>query len=154
MGLFSWLTERGKSVYSYILRGVREKASGTSILRHLRKFGLGYRTQDFFRDWNETKYWYEKSQHIRYVPRSKVPSEDVYVPVYSHADNKYLTTMRVRGINRVTGEEEEIYFKVGHNFRISREDLENIASDKVSYKYSVTDVTPVMGELNLNYEMI
>lgn len=110
----------------FLLRGIREGLSGMEIMRALREQGLGYRLTEFYHDLRLLKGASERWDRVKYVPKDKIPSEELYVPSTLKVPSKYLTFFECEMRNRVTGEKVTKYFGVQHDVRYPVSVLEDM----------------------------
>jgi len=146
----------------FILKGLMQGLSGRQILSSLRETGLGYRIQEFYRD---LRYWrdaFEKSQRMRYTPRTARISEDRYVETWSRQRGGYQTVFRIDVFDRTMGQEKSFHITVVHEHPeagqlvpdqeqvYTRAELEQAALQQFRYRvsageYEVRNIVPVFG---------
>jgi hypothetical protein len=147
---------------SFIISGIMKGLSGNQILKALREQGLGYRTSEFYRDYQYWRQAYEKSIRMRYTRRDSVISEDRYIETYSRVRGGYQTVFRVDVFDRSTLERKSFYVTVIHEHYengvlvpdrgqiYTRAELEEKALQAFQYRvtagqYEVENIVPVMG---------
>lgn len=148
------LSEKGRQVWQYLVKGIREGKSGAEIMRELRELGLGYRLQDFYNDLRIIRGEELRWDTLKYVRRDRVISEDLYSLGNIRKDVRFLTTFEIEIEDLETRQRKTVYVTVGHDIPMRREDLEEIALSPVLENVSeyegwvnfrVTKVTPVKG---------
>lgn len=127
--------------------------SANQALRELRELGLGYRRQDFLRDFAQGKGVYDQAVKIRFVSPLNTPSDGILESYYHGVPDKYSFVFKATGIDLQTGETTEQYFFYHRNDMSSKADMENDAYDWVSsqaeqYGIETTDISLVEGYIN------
>jgi hypothetical protein len=152
--VLKFLSEKGRQLYSFILKGLQEGKSGAEILRELRELGEGYRIQDFYNDLRIIKGEMPRWDTLKYVRRDRVISEDLYSPADLKIDRRFLTRIYIEIENPLTGERKSVVVGIGHDTPMRRKDLEDLALDKViphieEYEqwsaYKVRKIYPIQG---------
>lgn len=90
----------------YTIKGIRMGLSGNAILESLRSAGLGYRTQEFYRDFN-----YFSSIPMRLPTKlsgigSLILPETIYTEMPTIGPHRYKYNFNVAVTNKITGETE------------------------------------------------
>jgi len=151
---FGGISEAGKRVINYLLKGIQEGLSGTEIMRILREHGLGYRLSDFYNDLRILKGETMKWETMKYVPKEKVISERLYTPTLKAGERKFLTVFEAIVYDPLTGERFTTYVSVGHDAPMKRAELEEEARElleakpklyQMEYGYVVERLMPVRG---------
>ena len=146
MFILRLLSEAGTRVSGYIMKGLEQGMSGRSILGVLRPEGLGYRTQNFYRDVGVVNRAMETWDRLKYVRRDHVPSASRYLPSKTILPDRYTTTIRFEALNPNTGEWNTIHKHVSHSTLRTRGELEEEAEQ--AWKsgpspWEIKDVRPV-----------
>lgn len=147
---------------SFIVKGILEGLTGADIYRMLRDEGLGYRKQEFYRDYNYWKEAIKEAEEMRYIRRdARIPAER-YVESWDRRMGGYQTIVRIDAIRRDTGERERLYVTVVHEHYeegklvpdqeqvFTRAEIEEKALQVISYRVQrgeieVENVVPVFG---------
>ncbi|MEM1726592.1 MAG: hypothetical protein QXH85_05690 [Candidatus Bathyarchaeia archaeon] len=154
MGWFGGISEAGKRVFNYLIKGIQEGLSGTEIMRVLREHGLGYRLSDFYNDLRILKGETLKWDTMKYVPRDKMISERLYTPTLRGGERKFLTVFEATVYDPSTGERFTTYVSVGHDTPMRRIELEEEARElletkpelyQMEYGYVVEKLIPIRG---------
>lgn len=151
MSMLQGLSSNGQTEFGYILRGIRKGLSGTQILGILQDSNRGYRVSTFFEDFRSITKSYQKWDRMKFVRRDFVISEKHYSYVQVRMDNRYQTTIRVRGYNMHTGEQVERNVTIGHDTVQVRQVLEDLAAELVqdtSPDLIIESLMPEMGREN------
>jgi len=127
MFILKLLSSAGTRVAGYIMKGLEQGMSGRGILSVLRPEGLGYRTQDFYRDVGVVNRALETWERLKFVRRDSVPSESRYLPSKTILPDRYTTTIRFEALNPDTGEWRTIHKHVAHTTLRTRGELEEEA---------------------------
>ncbi len=144
------LSEKGRQLWGFLERMFREGYSATEALETLREHGLGYRMTDFYKDWRIISGAVEKADRMKYVRRDYVISERLYTPGESRTGKRFVTTMKVKALDLITGETQDVYVKIGHDVPMIRADLEEMAKDITRrYNQLPLEAMPVGGIRNV-----
>jgi len=119
------LSERGKKLYHFILKGIQQGLPGAEILRQLRELGQGYRIKDFYNDLRIIKGETLKWDTMKFVRRDRVISPDLYTPSPAASAN-FITRFEIVLRDPVTGYKKTVYVSIGHEAPMRRIDLETI----------------------------
>ncbi len=127
--------------------------SANKALDELRNLGLGYRRQDFLRDFAQGQSSFDQATKIRYVNRDSTPSEGVLEPLYHGVPDKYSIVFRASGVDTATGDDREQYFYYHRNSLDTRSNMEQDALDWMnsrgdSYGFEVDSVDVREGFIN------
>ncbi len=122
------LTKQGIRVLPFLMRGVREGLSGRRLLKMLRKYGLGYRTQNFYRDYKIVKEKVSLWDNMKYIRRDSIISERWYAGAFTPLQANYLTTVRIHAFDFNTQSWVVRDVTVAHDVLLRREDLEREAA--------------------------
>jgi len=141
--------------------------SGRTLLSALQESGLGYRTQDFYSDWNYWKEAVERGKKLKYTWKGEVLGQDLYMKTSYEMKARYETLVNVKWKSALTGEIHESIYTISHEHlengikvpdtyqRLTRADIEE-AAKKMSRagdpeRYGeVLSVMPIMGFYNPN----
>jgi len=118
------ISEKGAKVFNFLYKAAKEGLTGAETLRVLREQGLGYRTQDFYRDFRLVKASIGKWDGMKWTPHNRVIPEEYYKPAKSPLPTNYQTVIKVRAIDKYTGEVKDRYVTISHDWLKTREDLE------------------------------
>lgn len=127
--------------------------SANKALETLRSQGLGYRRQDFLRDYAAGKQTWGQSTRIRFTNEDKVPSERILERRYFGVPDKYSLVFKGEVLDEdgnITGEK---YFFYHRNSLTTRKQLEEDAESWFSnqtdrYSEKVVNVKVVAGYIN------
>ena len=127
--------------------------SANQALRELREVGLGYRRQDFLRDFGQGREGYISATRVKYVNLDKTVSEGILEPAFRGVPDKYSLVFRAEGIDRGTGERGELYYYYHRSTLDTRRKLEEdayawISSKQASGTLGIEKVTLVEGYIN------
>jgi hypothetical protein len=113
--------------------------SANRALQLLREAGLGYRRQDFLRDFAEGEQRYRQAYRVRFVREDRVPTERILQSRYHGVPDKYSFTFRVSLRNEFTGKVEYDYFMLHTDVLRTRSALEDIALEYYRAHYPVPE---------------
>lgn len=127
--------------------------SANQALRELRELGLGYRRQDFLRDFAQGLGRYDQETKIKFVNPLGIPSEGILQSYYHGVPDKYSFVFKATGLDMASGEESTQYFFIHRNTLDRKANLENEAYDYISsqserYGIETFDVSVVEGFIN------
>jgi hypothetical protein len=113
------------------MRGVQEGLTGASVLRTFREFGLGMRTQEFYRMWGEAatvvrEAGAEPTRDLTQVPSG---SEAPPVPAGPHAEPGIIQTVRLVYSEKETGNHRIVYHSTKSPAGVTRQQAINNAID-------------------------
>jgi hypothetical protein len=154
MSVFELLSEAGRRLYQFLLKGLNEGKSGAQILRELRELGEGYRIQDFYNDLRILKGETERWDTMKHVRRDRTISEDLYTPLRFSGPGLFMTRFRVMIRDMQTGERIELYTSIFHGAPMLRGELEELVTEKINYmiehypsafNWAIENITPVQG---------
>lgn len=103
---------------------VSEGLSANQALSILREKGLGYRRQDFLRDYREFKGIFESRSSIKYVGEDKIPSDALFEDRYFGVPDHYAYLYKWKGVDAKTGEVLEGYAYYFSNFKGKKGEIE------------------------------
>ena len=117
--------------YWLMLRGVREGMSGNRILSLFREFGLGMRTQDFYRVFGLATRVVAEAGAEPTRPLGAVPTLSEIAPVAAgpRAEPGVIQTVRLTFRESVTGNFREVYHSVKNAQAVTRQEAVNDAID-------------------------
>jgi len=130
--------------------------SANKALSWLRERGLGYRRQDFLRDYSQGKERYELASKVRFVNLDATPSEKILSREYHGVPDKYSFMFKYTIEGDKEGEEIESYFYLHTNRLTSRRELELKAKEyleenKDRYQKVISNPSLRMGYMNPVY---
>lgn len=137
-----------------LFKGFYERGvSANQALRELRETGLGYRRQEFLKDFSQGESAYAQSVKVRFVGEDKMPTEGILQSQYHQVPDKYSFLYKAQGTDLFTNEPDERYFFVHRNTLDTRRNLEDEAAsvymDKVdTYKFAVDSISIIEGYIN------
>lgn len=153
--LLGALSEGGiRGLARNLFKGFWERGiSANKALQELRGQGLGYRRQDFLRDFAAGKQSYTQETKIKYVNRDAVPSEGILQPQYFGTPDRYSFVFKATGTDPNTGEAGDRYFTYHRNSLDTRGNMEQDAQDWLtesaqSYGLDVEEVSIKEGYIN------
>lgn len=132
MAWISGLSDLGRELYHYLVRGIYEGKSGTEILSGLRELGRGYRLTDFYSDLRILKGETLKWDTMKYVREEYTISDRLYTPAVYTAKYPYITRFEVTLQDPETGELYTAHTSVGHEVTMRRADLEALAEENIA----------------------
>ena len=129
--------------FHLMMRGIQEGLSGNQILGLFREFGLGMRTQEFYRLFGAASRVVAEAGPEATRPLSERPTlaEAPPVPASSSAEPGMIQTVRLIYRENVTGNRREVYYNVKTAEGITRQEAINQAIDAYalhSEKYPTT----------------
>jgi len=141
--------------------------SGRAVLEALRGVGLGYRTQDFYSDYNYWQEAVERGKKIKYSWQSEVLSEDLYMKTGYEMRARYETVCEVTYRDPLTGEVNTQWVTIAHEHledgvttadlsqQLTRGDIEAeaaaaVESESPGGQPEIIHVMPIMGFVNPN----
>lgn len=98
---------------------VRAGFTATRTLKHLQELGIGYRSQQFFRDFKEIKTFNARESASRKLSIFRRPPESLFTTKRSPIGKKYVYRFEVTEYNSLTGLEEKVVKSVASSKRIS-----------------------------------
>lgn len=102
-----------------------EGISANEALRRLRDLGLGYRRQDFLRDYREGLGRFNQESNIKFVRKDAIPSDSVFLPVYHGLPDKYGYKVRWTHFDNERGEYVSGYAWYFTDFKGTRGEIED-----------------------------
>ena len=127
MFILKLLSTAGTRVAGYIMKGLEQGMSGRSILGVLRDEGLGYRTQNFYKDVGLVNRAIDTWDNLKFVRRDSVPSISRYLPSRTILPDRYTTTIRFEALNPDSGKWQTIHKHISHSTLRTRGELEDEA---------------------------
>lgn len=121
------LSEKGAKVFNFLIKGVREGLSGRQVLEALRSQGLGYRMSDFYRDFRLVKAAEGKWDTMKWTPHDRFIPEEYYKKAKAPLRANYMTTVKIRALDKETGEVKDRFVSIFHDRPKTREELEEEA---------------------------
>jgi len=122
-----WVTDwRRRTAQSLIESGVRRGLSGRRILEGLRQRGLGYRTQEFYRDYRWWREVAERGVGMKYLPRDRTIPEHMMIDTIAPWRHEYNVLYELRYLDPQTGRIEKEYLWVGTDEPPTRSVLEDV----------------------------
>ena len=122
------ISPQGMRVLGFLEKAIRLGWSGRQTLLKLREYGLGYRTQVFYRDWRILQETVKKWENMRYIRKDALIKEDWYTVTASPLETNYQTTFEIRAWDMNLKDNVVRYVTVGHDQLMKRADLERMAS--------------------------
>lgn len=121
------LSERGRQVFNFLLKGAKEGLSGADVLRTLRQHGLGYNKQIFYRDYRIVKVAQGRWDSMKWTPHNRIIPEEYYKTAKSPLRGNYMTTVKIRALDTETSEIVDRYVTIFHDRLKTREEIESEA---------------------------
>lgn len=137
-------TEGGGLQFYFMLRAVQEGYSGAATLGLLREFGLGMRTQQFYRLWGTARTAVAEAGDEPTRPADQVPTLAEMPPVPTRNKAGVLQTVRLVYSEAVTGHLRTVYHNVVSENGVTRQEAVNRAIEAYqphSEEYQTTLVT-------------
>lgn len=127
--------------------------SANQALRELREAGLGYKRQDFLRDFAQGQGTYSQETRVRFVNPQNIPSDNILQSQFHGVPDKYSFVFKYSGVDKETGESADKYFFYHRNTLDSKANMENDAYDWLSERENsvpidVESVSLVEGYIN------
>lgn len=120
-----WITGPTRRIaQAFIEAGIRRGLSGREILQTLRRSGLGYRTQEFYRDYRWWREVIEKGSGMKYLPRDRTIPSHWYLETIADWGSRFATRYELRWRHPETGEETTSDIWIHHDVPLSRAELE------------------------------
>jgi hypothetical protein len=140
------------SKYFELMRELSQEYDSDEFI-HRKMEGLvgHYKTRTFERDIGTIREIDKLWGGMKYTSRDATLNPDRYVESRTPIGHRFETVMEVNVEHRKTGERSTRYITVGHDYEMSRGDLENAAGDaitKPSPTYQVLGMKPVRGIYN------
>lgn len=131
--------------------------SANQALQELRAAGIGYRRQDFLRDFREGRGDFDQATSIRYVSPQNVPTDGILKSKYFGTPDKYSLVFKYQATDLDTGDQVTGYFTYHRNSLDTRANMENdaydyLSEDAESYPYKIEYPMVVMGYINPVWE--
>lgn len=120
------LTRLGGWAFDEVRLGLAQGLSGRRILSSLREHGLHVRNETFWRELNIIKEALHKIDTFKFINYGSKPTHEHYVLTPSPLKNTYATKVKFKVRLIETGEVEDRYVTIGHNERLTREELTTI----------------------------
>ena len=142
------LSEKGIQRINYLRAGIERGWSANRTLNFLREHGMGYRRQEFLRDFRIMKGLKEKAEAMKYTPWDKTISPRHYQEVKKLGWGRYATILRVDAWDRETQEYVQFHVTYYHDSPLRPRDLYELAKWKIegdSPRFKVLKTTPVGG---------
>jgi hypothetical protein len=114
--------EQGGLQFWLMLRAVAEGWSGSKTLDTLRFFGLGMRTQQFYRLWATARAVNAEAGLEPTRPLDQAPTLDEMPPVATNGPEGVLQTVRLIYRERVTGNMRTVYHSTKSDQAITRQE--------------------------------
>lgn len=125
--------------------------SANQALKTLRELGLGYRRQDFLRDYAAGKSLYERGTTVRFVNRDAVPSDDIMRPQYHGLPDKYGYLVRLKTID-ADGNWQTKYRWYFTDYKGTRGEIEDRIRESFDnpelYEEMIVNVTLMRADIN------
>lgn len=142
------ISEKGIQRINYIRAGIERGWSANRTLMFLREHGLGYRRQEFLRDFRILRGIKERADAMKYTPKRKVISERHYQSVRKIGWGRFGTIMKVEAWDRNLEDYVEFKITIYHDTLLSPAELYDIAKAKIegdSPRFRVLKTTPIGG---------
>lgn len=117
--------------YWLMLRGVQEGMSGSEVLSTFRQFGLGMRTQEFYRLWGQAQTVTAEAGEEPTRPLDQVPTlaESPPIAASARAEPGVLQTVRLIYREAETGNIRVVYHSTKSDNGVTRQEAINNAID-------------------------
>jgi hypothetical protein len=120
------LSEAGRRVISFLVRGAREGIGANELLRSLQSAGLGYRRETFLRDYKLVQGLETEARTLRYVPEHYFPSLKHYPVGKLTQKERFLTYVDVKWQNPETGEKRTRSWAVKHDTLLTPKQIKEL----------------------------
>jgi len=143
------LSEFGKRLFGLISGAVRRGLSASRTLLLLQQHGMGYRREDFYRDFRRIAASLEDWSGMKYIRRDRIIPEEWYKVASHELKAPLLTKFEVIVRDKRTGEilPEPRYITIGHSTLRRRGDLEEMV--KRVWKVRHREVRGESGDLEI-----
>lgn len=127
--------------------------SANQALRELQAAGLGYRRQDFLRDFRQGSGRYAQETRVKFVGPTNIPGEGILQPQYHGVPDRYSFVYKASGRDLETGEVRDQYFFQHRTSLDTKANMENNAYDWMSsqasqYGFEIENISLVEGYIN------
>lgn len=126
------MAQEGGLQYWLMLRAVQEGWSGSKTLATLRFFGIGMRTQNFYRLWGTARAVVAEAGQEPTRPLTQVPTLSEMPPVATSGAEGVLQTVRLIYRERETGNIRVVYHSTKSEAGITRAEAIAAAADAYS----------------------
>ena len=141
MPTFSPMRGMGRT---YLAGLVDRGLSANASLKLLRMAGLGYRRQDFLRDYKEWRRLGELKETFKYIPKSKKPTVGTITRTEESLTKEYSYIFDVKGKDSLTGRDKIIHWRHSTDDLITLAEAEDIIDqymEENKYKQDITAYT-------------
>jgi hypothetical protein len=132
------LSEQGRRVISFLVRGAREGIGANELLRMLQSSGLGYRRETFLRDYRLVQGLEKEASTLRYVPEHYFPSLKHYPIGKINQPERFLTYVEVEWEHPETGKKIRTYWSIKHDTLLTPKQIK----EEVLMDLEVTESPP------------
>ena len=150
--IFSSLTHRDNWIKNILPGFIEQGASGAYVMRVLKTAKVRIRRQDFYRLHRHVLGIEEQANRVRYVPRGKIPSEDIFQPLEQYQPEKYFYVADYEIIDPETGEVTIEQYGMASNIRVERDVLEQAIYEQILKDYP--ELAERMGVVSLRKAFI
>ena len=123
------LSKQGMRVLGFFERAARMGMSGRSLLSKLRKYGMGYRTQTFYRDYRMIKEAIKPWENMKYIRKDMFLPQKWYVKTSSPLATNYQTVVEFRAWHTTEQRWVTRTVTVAHDRRMKRKNIEARAAE-------------------------
>lgn len=148
--MYEGLTEKGRKVWQFLEKGIRQGLSFNQIIRLAREQGIGYRRADMLHDLRVISKAIGNFDWLKRMPKNRIIDEEVAVKTKYPTPKRFMVTFEVKVFNRDTGETLTKYFTVGSDYRMPLYYYERSLFNQFNtpefidtYKYEIVEARPV-----------
>lgn len=129
---------------TYLAGMVNKGLSANKALSNLKAAGLGYRRQDFLRDFKEWRRLGELKETFKYIPKSYKPTRGTITKTEESLQKEYSYIFDVKGKDSLTGRDKIIHWRHGTDDLITLNEAESIIDNYMQenkYAQDIKDYT-------------
>lgn len=148
--MYEGLTEKGRKVWMFLERGIREGKTFNQIIREMRELGLGYRRKDMLHDLRTISKALGKFDWLQRMPPHRIIDEEVVVRASKPTVKRFLVTFEVKLYDPETSSTLVKYFTIGSDYKQPLEFYKRALIDSLNsqdfvdlYKNYVVSAKPV-----------
>jgi len=138
------------NVVGFMEKGLKKGKSFSSIIKSLRKQGLGYRDIEMRRDLRIIAAQIDKHKGLKYINRKTVLDESYFTKTKFPTLKKYNVTFKIKAYDENTKQEKEFHMTVGTDYNKSLNDYFNNVHEQLkrtekegSNPLEIKSITPI-----------
>lgn len=129
---------------TYLAGLVDKGLSANKSLKLLRSAGLGYRRQDFLRDFKEWRRLGELKETFKYIPKSRKPTMGTITKTEESLTKEYSYIFDIKGKDSLTGRDKIIHWRHSTDDLVTLSEAEDVVDQYMQenkYKQDITAYT-------------